>query len=347
MMSQEYIRFEPVQELQGLVDIERTVLVADSVTRTLLPPGFESRRVVIVERGEDAKSDESLQGLYGEFLRLGVERDWSIIGFGGGSVCDLAGFAASTWMRGVDFGFVPTTLLAMVDASLGGKNGIDFKGYKNLIGLFNQPRFVLIDPELLSGLPDADLAAGMAEVIKHGIIDGEQHLAAIEWLVSKDGIIERSLLGPVIRQSIELKTSIVSSDERESGDRRKLNLGHTIGHGIETASGLPHGACVAAGLALAFELAVERGGTQEDKARIVELIERLGLPSSIEAARLASKLTQDMSPEQFRQAIVLAMAADKKRVGDELLFVLPMAIGDVRIVPVSMVQLSDFVRRAP
>lgn len=346
-MGLEYIHFEPVQGLLRLVDSARTVIVADAVTRTLVPPQFPPERVLIVERGEAAKSNDSLQRLYGEFQHLGVGRDWSVIGFGGGSVSDLTGFAASTWLRGVDFGFVPTTLLAMVDASLGGKNGIDFKGYKNLIGTFNQPRFVLIDPELLSGLPDADLAAGMAEAIKQGIIDGEQHLAAIEWLVSKDGVIERSLLGPVIRQSIGLKTSIVSSDERESGDRRTLNLGHTIGHGIESAGGLPHGACVAAGLGSALELAVERGGSQEDRARIVALIERLGLPSSIEAARLASERCKDMSPEYFREAIIAAMAADKKRVGDELLFAMPMAIGDVRIVPVALSELSDFVRRAP
>jgi 3-dehydroquinate synthase len=345
--SSSTIRFGSTDGLAGFAAPERSVVVADELTAGFLPKAFSRERVAIVPRGEAAKNLETLERLYARFLELGVGRDWTVVGIGGGSVSDLAGFAASTWMRGVDFGFVPTTLLAMVDASVGGKNGIDYRGYKNLIGCFSQPRFVLVDAKLLSTLPEYDLACGLVEAIKHGVIDGDAHLTAVERTVARSGRIDRGALGPVIRQSVELKASVATADERETGDRRKLNLGHTFGHGVEAVTGLPHGASVAAGLATACRLAVERGGSRGCADRVVALLDRLGLPSGIEAARRAAPGTSELSPAAFRDAVAQAMGADKKRVGAEVLFAVPFDSGDVRIEPIALDELRDFARRAP
>lgn len=341
------IRFAAAAGLSSLADPERTVVVADELTAGLVPGGFPRGRVALVPRGEAAKSLESLDALFGRFLELEVGRDWTVVGLGGGSVSDLAGFAASTWMRGLDFGFVPTTLLAMVDASVGGKNGLDFRGRKNLVGCFSQPRFVLIDPAMLAGLPEYDLGCGFVEAVKHGVLEGDGHLSALERAVARSGKIDRGALGPLVRRSVAFKAAIATEDERETGRRRTLNLGHTMGHGVEAVTGLAHGASVAAGLGAALALAVERGGSRTDADRVLALLARLGLPTGIEAARRASAETRDMSPAAFRDAVACAMASDKKRVGADVLFAMPMAIGDVRMEPVALDALQDFVRRAP
>jgi len=345
--SNSTIRFAPVAGLRTLADPDRTVVIADELTRGFVPPGFARERIVEVPRGEAAKNLATLEAVYARFLELGVGRDWTIVGVGGGSVSDLAGFAASTWMRGIDFGFVPTTLLAMVDASVGGKNGIDYRGYKNLVGTFSQPRFVLVDTAVLSSLPDYDLACGLVESIKHGIIEGDEHLSSIERIVAKSGAIDRTALAPVIRRSVALKAAVASADERESGERRKLNLGHTIGHGVEAVTALAHGASVAAGLASACVLAVERGGSRACADRVVGLLERLGLPAGLEAAHRASATTRELSPAVFRDAVADAMGADKKRLGTDVLFAVPMDAGDVRIEPIALGYLREFARRAP
>jgi 3-dehydroquinate synthase len=355
--SNSTIRFAPVSALATLVDPARTVIIADELTREFLPPEFDRERAVVVPRGEAAKNLGSLEGVYERFLELGVSRDWTVVGVGGGSVSDLAGFAATTWLRGIDSGFVPTTLLAMVDASVGGKNGIDYQGYKNLIGSFSQPRFVLVDTELLSSLPDYDLACGLVESIKHGIIEGDEHLSNMEQAISNTGKIDRSLLAPIIRRSVTLKAAIAAADEHEHGDRRKLNLGHTIGHGVEVITGLAHGASVAAGLASACRFALEhdaskRGGTEHAgtvalSKRIIALLDRLGLPTSLEQARKASRETSELSPASFRDAVAEALGTDKKRIGTEILFALPRAVGQVDIEPVALQELRDFVRKAP
>jgi 3-dehydroquinate synthase len=347
LRSSSTLRFGSIAELPGFAGFDRTVIVADQVTSGFVPGGFPRDRVIAVPRGEAAKGLVPLEELYEGFLRLGVGRDWTVIGLGGGSVSDLAGFAASTWMRGVDFGFVPTTLLAMVDASVGGKNAIDFRGYKNLVGTFSQPRFVLVDIALLASLPAFDLACGLAEAVKHALIEGPDHLAVIEEALGAKGKPDYRRLGKAIRRSIEFKASIVNADEREAGLRRKLNLGHTVGHGIESIAGLPHGACVAAGLVTALRLGVERGGSKADAERVTALFARLGLPTGIEAARAASGMAGELSPAAFREALAESINADKKRLGGDIMFALPMALGDVRMEPIPLEALREFTRRAP
>jgi len=339
------IRFAPIAGLAEAADPGRAVVVADALSASLVPPGFSRDRIAIVARGEEAKSLAWLERLFAAFLELGVTREWTVAAVGGGSVCDLAGFAAATWMRGLDTVLAPTTLLAMVDASVGGKNGIDFRGIKNLVGSFALPRLVLMDTAALEGLPEADLARGLSEAVKHGILDGREHFSLVERAVDPAGRVLRDALGPVIRASVRCKAALAMADADERGDRRLLNLGHSYGHAIESVSGLPHGDCVAAGLGCALRLGLERGGSPADAERAIGLLGRLGLPTGIEAARLASGSGLDGTA--FRAAVASALGSDKKRSGDCILFALPLGLGSVRVESIPLPELEEFARRAP
>ena len=369
------ILFSPIDRLAELADPARTVVVTDAFVRRHVPPAFPAGRIVEVPRGEEAKSLACLQSVYERFLEIGVGRDWTVLGVGGGSVSDLAGFAASTWHRGVDIGFVPTTVLAMVDASVGGKNGINLGVYKNLVGAFRLPRFVLVDPAFLSTLPARETASGLVEAVKHAVIDGPDHIALLERTIPPRPAgaafampRDPAALTEVLARSVRLKARVVAADFLESGERRKLNLGHTVGHAVEAVTGLPHGECVSVGLACALGLAARRGGSTEDAGRILDLLDRLGAPGSLEGARSAciaaraagtngrsgssgpgdpAALEACLDAAAFREAVARALSADKKRAGDLVLFALPRALGSVVIETIELSEIENYVREAP
>ncbi len=344
------ILFDSRERLGDLADPGRAVVVTEPAVLRYVPWSFPPERIVLVPSGEAAKSLACAESVYGRLLELKAGRDWTVLGVGGGSVSDLAGFVASTWMRGVDFGFVPTTVLSMVDASVGGKNGVDFRGFKNLVGTFRQPRFVLVDPACLASLSAADVASGLVEAVKHGVIEGPDHFRLLEEAIPprREGEPWRPPEDPrafteAIRRSVELKARIVSEDPRESGPRRVLNLGHTVGHAVEAATGLPHGASVAAGLACSLGIAGRRGGSGEDAARVLDLLGRLGMPRSLEEARATAGAPED----GFREALAGALAVDKKRAGERVLFALPRALGRVEMESLSLSEIEEYVREAP
>lgn len=334
---------------RGELEPGRTVIVTDPRIRKLHGSDFPPGPVLEVERGEAAKSLGGLEALWAGFLDLGVDRTWTVLSIGGGSVSDLAGFAASTWQRGLDFCAVPTTLLAMVDASVGGKNGIDYRGLKNLLGTFSKPLLVHFDTSLLDSLPDADFASGMAEVIKHGVLEGGEHFSFLEAHPDRAGL-SGPALEEVVRRSVAYKTGVTSRDPREAGERRLLNLGHTVGHGIEAVTGLSHGACVAAGLGFALELAASRpGASAQARKRILSLLSAWGLPTSLgEAANMARKLGRDCGDDlAFRKAVATATMADKKKSGNTILFVLPLDLGKVEIEALPLEKLGALILEAP
>lgn len=347
------ISFGQLSGIGGTIDATKTVVVTDRLIRRIYGQAFPACPAIEVERGEAAKSLASLEALYGSFLENSLGRDGLVLAIGGGAISDLAGFAASTWLRGVDFGFAPTTLLAMVDASIGGKNGLDFRGVKNLVGSFAQPRFVTIDVGLLATLPDVEFASGMAEVVKHAVLAGGDYFDLVERssarsarphpeapLRPSDETLERIVAG-----SVELKAGVVERDERESGERRKLNLGHSVGHGIEATAGLPHGHSIAAGLGAACRLALRIGRLcSGDCERILRLIEAQKLPSTIAAA---ARLAAIPDGPEFRKAVGAAVLADKKRLGSDILMALPAAIGSVVVEPVPLADLQAFIMEAP
>jgi 3-dehydroquinate synthase len=333
------------------IESAKTVIVTDPEIQRLHGDNLPSCPIALVESGEAAKSLSSLEKLYARFLELELGRDGTVLAVGGGTVSDLAGFAASTWLRGIDFGFAPTTLLAMVDASVGGKNGVDYRGVKNLIGSFSQPRFVRIDVSLLDSLPDREFSSGMGEVVKHAVISGGSYFELVETAArmrvarSDAAMPDAATLERIVRGSVEIKAAIVSEDEREAGRRRVLNLGHSAGHGIEVATGIPHGHAVAAGLGTACRLAVSLGRLAQDNCdRITSLIESWGLPHSIAEAAEAGRVSD--SP-RLREAIAKAVASDKKRQGGDILMALPEAIGKVIIEAVPLSDLQAFIMEAP
>ncbi len=300
------------RELLGTVaiisDSHVAPLHAASVQADLAAAGLEAR-VYEVPAGEGSKTPEMALWLHGRLLEDGFDRTSTVLALGGGVVGDLAGFVAATYMRGIPFVQMPTSLLAMVDASVGGKVGVDHPRAKNLIGAFKQPALVVADTRFLRTLPERERRCGLAEVVKHGLI-GAPHLLA--WLES--GAWAWPAL---IREAIAVKKAIVEEDPFERGRRAVLNLGHTFAHALEVVSdyALPHGEAVAVGLVLAARLAARVGLADEAlAARVEALLRRLGLPVHYPA-----------DPE----AVWQAMQGDKKKVRGRLRLVLPRAVGDV------------------
>lgn len=277
---------------------------------------------LLIGKGEEIKTLETVARLYSELLAMGADRSSYIVGFGGGIVTDITGFVASTYLRGVSFGFIASTLLAQVDASVGGKNGVNFEGYKNMIGTFNQPDFVLCDPSLLSTLPEREFRAGLAEIIKSGIIADVELFNLFEIHKYEDFLEDPKLLTESITRAVKVKASIVEKDEKESGERRKLNLGHTFGHAIEKSTRkFLHGEAVAIGMVMAAGLAVKYGTMSEAEAkRIRSVIERMGLPSE-----------SGIPPRE----LLSALKKDKKKESSSIAFVLPRRIGECTITPIS------------
>lgn len=272
---------------------------------------------LVVAPGERSKSRRRWADLSDKLLTLGFGRDAGLVALGGGVVGDLAGFVAATYLRGVPWLQAPTSLLAMVDASVGGKTGVDTAHGKNLIGAFHPPVAVLADPRALRTLPEAVYRAGLAEVIKHGVIADAAYLAWVER--ETDAILRRDedVLVPLVRRSVEIKGAVVERDEFESGERAILNAGHTVAHAIEAVSGyeVPHGEAVAIGLVAEAGLAEELGLAEAGvSGRIRRITDALGLPVRL--------------PEDFLVDDLLdAMAHDKKNRDGAIRFALPAAIG--------------------
>ncbi|MEW6068747.1 MAG: 3-dehydroquinate synthase [Nitrospirota bacterium] len=291
--------------------------VADSIKSA----GF-SLLTVNIPDGEQYKNLTTLQQIYDELLKFRLDRKSALIALGGGVVGDITGFAASTYMRGIAYIQIPTTLLAQVDSSVGGKTGIDHELGKNMIGTFWQPRLVWIDIETLKTLPQRELLAGLAEVIKYGVIWDK---GLFDFLgINRDKILnlDKDALTHIIKRSCEIKAEIVSRDERESGLRAILNYGHTIGHAIETVTEYKkflHGEAVAIGMYLEARLSHIIGMIDNDAvSRIKDIIYSYSLPSEMPA---------DIHIDQ----ILSSMQLDKKAVAGELRFILPEEIGNVRI----------------
>jgi 3-dehydroquinate synthase len=270
---------------------------------------------IVVPHGEQAKSWETLNRVFDALLEARCGRDTLIVALGGGVIGDLAGFAAAVYQRGVAFVQVPTTLLAQVDSSVGGKTAINHALGKNMIGAFHQPRAVISDVATLDTLPERELRAGLAEVIKHGLaLDA----AFVEWLERNIEVLrarQREPLIHAVRRSCELKARIVAEDERESGARALLNFGHTFGHAIEAATGYGpwlHGEAVAAGMVMAAELSALMGHLRKiEVSRVRELLKRAGLPvkgPAVAPERLLELMTLDKKAAKGRTRFVVLEA---------------------------------------
>lgn len=313
----------PFSALLPLFDRRRTIVVTDTTVERLYGRLFGNLAVVTIGEGETIKNLTTVEKIYRAFLEREVDRSWTVLAVGGGIVCDVAAYAAATWMRGLHCTLVPTTLLAMVDAAIGGKNGVNFDRYKNLIGTIRQPESIIIDPAFLKTLPRREVLCGLAEIIKHGLIADANYYAEIEHIIESRLPVE-SLIG----RSIEIKLDIVTQDETERGIRRILNFGHTVGHALEKLErGLVHGEAVAIGMVVATELSRRYGYlTVQETEQVRMLISRAGLPVAV--------------PRTVRD-VVSVIRADKKRRGDAIAFVLLERIGKAVVVEIPFVELED------
>ncbi len=284
--------------------------------------------VLAVPAGEEAKSFTMLEALLELLAEQAFDRGVLLVALGGGAVSDLTGLAASLYMRGVDFLCCPTTLLAQVDASVGGKTAVNLEAGKNLAGTFHQPIGVLADVETLASLPERELRSGLGEVLKTALLGDAALLDVLERDAERILAREPAALAPIVARCVAVKARVVAEDPRESGPRRALNLGHTFGHAIERAAGygaVPHGEAVAVGIALALELARRLGALADpalpERARAIAAA--LGLPTTLAELREAGHA---LAPE----ALVEAMRVDKKGRGGVPRFVVPVRAGEVR-----------------
>jgi 3-dehydroquinate synthase len=279
--------------------------------------------------GEDEKNLDSVEHIYHRLLELEADRSTVITGFGGGIVCDITGFAASTYMRGLRFNFIPTTLLAQVDASIGGKNGVNLSMYKNIIGTFSQPQFILVDFNLLKTLPQREITCGTVEIVKHALIASSSFFTYLEKKMPELLSLDPLVLEKTVFESIQIKSKIVGIDATEKGERRKLNFGHTFGHALEKIYGFPHGEAVCLGMILAIKISVARGLLSEkDKERILTLLNQLKLPTHL-------SLNKSVLLETIKK--------DKKRQGESVHFVLLSGLGNSEVVKLTYEQLEGYI----
>ncbi len=320
-----------VGEQAGALGFGRAVVVSESTVAAIHGPAvLESLeaaglkpRLISVPAGEGSKSFAELERVIDRMLAMGLDRRDLVVALGGGVVGDLAGLAAALFMRGVDFIQVPTTLLAQVDSSVGGKTAIDTPRGKNLVGAFHQPRLVLADIDVLATLPERQLRSGWAEVVKHGLICDA---AFLDWLASEGAsgaAGDPAALERAVVRSVEIKSAVVGEDEKEAGRRALLNLGHTFGHALEAEVGfdedaLTHGEAVALGCAMAFRFSAAQGLCEAADARRAEAV--------LDAAGLPIRL--DQAPRGFEvERLMARMAGDKKAEGGRLTLILARGVG--------------------
>ncbi len=318
---------ERLDQLENIISGRPAVIITDYHVLALYGKTFPRYPVITIGCGETIKTLETVTRIYQQLVDLEADRSTVIVGIGGGIVCDITGFAAATYMRGVSFGFVASTLLAQVDASVGGKNGVNFGGFKNMVGVFSQPEFVVCDMHLLRSLSMRDLQCGFAEIVKHAVIADAEMFVYLERQWPQALALDSGVIETLVHDSVVIKAGVVNRDETEKGERRILNFGHTIGHAVEKTTGTPHGEAVSIGMVAAAAIARRCGLLSEkDAARIEALLTRLNLPTCLIG---------------HRDAILSAVRKDKKREGEDILFVLPEGIGKAVIRPLTLSRIGQ------
>ncbi|HQR00599.1 MAG TPA: 3-dehydroquinate synthase [Ferruginibacter sp.] len=282
--------------------------------------------VIRILPGEENKTPATAGQVIEQLITMGAGRDAMLVGVGGGVVTDIAGYVAAVYMRGISFGFVPTSILAMTDAAIGGKNGVDVGVYKNMVGTIRQPDFIFYDYSFLKTLPVSEWVNGFAEVIKHACIKDAVLFSMLERYTLHEYQSDPTLVAELIERNVDIKASVVSADEFETDDRKLLNFGHTIGHAIENLHHIPHGHAVSIGMVAACNLSEQLGHLHfEEAARIVRLLARYHLPV-------------DVDTDHARVFEVLKM--DKKRKDDAMQFIILNKIGSASVVSIPLTELE-------
>ena len=315
--------------LQKLVDKKNAVLVYDEKILLGHASKFKGWNAIVLKSGEENKTQETVDSLIDQLIELGADRQTFLIGVGGGVVTDITGYAASIYMRGLNFGFVPTTILGMVDAAIGGKNGVDIGMYKNMVGTIRQPSFLLYDYSFLNSLPDDQWVNGFAEVIKHACIKDARMFRLLEQTDLFKLKKNKKLIGEIVETNARIKTRIVQEDEFEKGDRRLLNFGHTLGHALEKLYELPHGQAVSLGMTAACEFSHELSSFNESQ-RVIDLLDNYGLPTDAEFDK---------------EKVFEILKKDKKKEKDFINYVLLDKIGKAKVQKIPIKQLHQFIKQ--
>ncbi|MDD2385603.1 MAG: 3-dehydroquinate synthase [Bacteroidales bacterium] len=320
----------PAIEFKQLLNNRRTIIISDENLFCLYPQVFEGFDKIILPSGEDTKSLKTVELLISEFVKLNLDRNSFILGFGGGVICDITGFVASVFMRGLNFGFIASSLLAQIDAAIGGKNGVDFGNYKNYIGCFNNPEFVICNPILLKTLPDNEYKSGLGEVLKYAVIQSKNELfnylnQNAEQILAKN----QNSLNVVVNQCVKTKSDIVAKDPFDKGFRQILNFGHSFGHCIEKIENIPHGIAVVYGMRIALKLAVKKGLLSSDSQNnTLKLFAKFGFTEDI-----------ILSDEHFK-----ILAGDKKKNLDLIKLVIITDIGKPEFVNFKIDEIKNLLK---
>lgn len=315
--------------LEKIVAKEQTIIITDNNVFESHQQIFDGWQTIVIPAGEQHKQQATVDYIISELIAKNADRNTFIIGVGGGVVTDITGYAASIYMRGLKFGFVPTTILAMVDAAIGGKNGVDVGNYKNLAGLIKQPQFLLYDYSLLDTLPKGQWVNGFAEIIKHACIKDADLFALLENESVESFQANKEKLGALIEKNVTIKTTVVVKDEFEKGDRKLLNFGHTLAHAIENMYQLPHGHAVSIGMMAACKISgLITKLPASDIQKIKALIEKYELPTSFVFDK---------------QKIWEVLKMDKKRAANTMNFILLTKIGEAVIQSIPMDTLETLI----
>ena len=313
--------------LEELVKKENTILITDENLFAKQSDQFSGWKTIVLKAGEAFKNQDAVNDAIDQLIQLQADRQSYIVGVGGGVITDITGFVASIYMRGINFGFVPTSILAMVDASVGGKNGIDVGVYKNLVGVINHPQFLLYDYSFLETLPHEEWINGFAEIIKHACIKDAPMFQFLQQSSLADFKSSEEAIGKLVQQNVEIKYNVVANDELEAGDRKLLNFGHTIGHAIENIAKLPHGSAISIGMIAACAIS-----------------EKSNTFSKEETEQVRSLLSQYYLPVTFnidKTSTWNILLHDKKKTGDEMNFVVLDEIGKASVKKISLTHLQE------
>jgi 3-dehydroquinate synthase len=316
-------------QLGSLADKKNTIIVTDENIFAAHTAKLKGWKTIVLKAGEEYKVQATADDIIHQLIQLEADRKTTLVGMGGGVITDITGYVASVYMRGIAFGFIPTSLLAMADASIGGKNGIDAGVYKNMVGIIRQPNFLLYDVNLLKSLPDAEWQNGFAEIIKHASIKD----AAMFSLLEKNDLgtfqKNKKLIAALVERNARIKIKVVQNDEFEKGERKLLNYGHTLGHALENQYQLSHGHAVSIGMAYAAEISRQLTGFTQTE-RLVKVIHQYGLPAFTKFDK---------------EKVFAVLKMDKKRERKDISYILLEKIGKGVIKSIPLKQLEIIINK--